>query len=228
LEYAKPYNFNRILFPIGSDFFNTDGLSYTTTKGTPQFDDTVWQKTFKLGTDLIVNGITYLKKCGVPVDVVVVPGNHDYQRSYYLGSYLEAWYRTDNQVTINNSPAPRKYYKYGEVLLGFTHGDEEKEASLPMIMANDVESKKLWADTKFHEWHLGHIHRKRNINYTVLERQQSLSEDYGVTIRYLSSLTANETWHTRKGFIGQIKAADGFIWNYDNGLIAHINSNIKI
>lgn len=228
IDYASPYNIGRVLFPIGSDFFNTDGNSYSTTRGTPQLDDVIWQKSFKLGTEIIITGVERLKKLGVPVDVIVVPGNHDFQRSYYLGSFLDAWYRNDEQVFVNNSESPRKYYRFGDVLLGFTHGDEEKESSLPMIMAKDIDSKKMWSETKFHEWHLGHIHRKRNVNYTVLDKSKTLYEDLGVTIRYLSSLTGTESWHHRKGFIGQTKAADGFVWNDKTGLIAHLNSNIII
>ena len=43
----------------------------------------------------------------------------------------------------------------------FTHGSEEKRDSLPMLMAN--ERKELWAETKFREWHLGHMHRKKEL-----------------------------------------------------------------
>ena len=59
-----------------------------------------------------------LKQTGVPVDVVVIPGNHDFERSYYMGAYLEAWFNEDPQVYVNNGASPRKYYKFGKVLLG--------------------------------------------------------------------------------------------------------------
>lgn len=225
---ASCFTYNKIIFPVGNDFFNSDTMDNTTTKGTPQDEDLRWQKTFKVGTRLLVDGINLLKQAGLPIEVVVIPGNHDFERSYYMGSYLEAWFNGDSQVTIDNDASPRKYKKFGEVLLGYTHGGEEKEASLPLIMASDIKSKPLWSITKFHEWHLGHIHRKKNMKYTVLDKGNPLVEDLGVTIRYLSSLTGTEEWHHKKGFIGAIKAADAFIWNDKNGLIAHLNSNIII
>lgn len=228
LERAAGFSYNRILFPVGSDFFNSDTILNTTTAGTPQDEDLRWQKTFTTGIKLVVDGIELLKQTGVPVDVLVIPGNHDFERSFYLGTYLSAWYKDDKMVNIDNGASPRKYYKFGQVLLGFTHGSEEKESSLPMIMANDIESKKHWSETTYHEWHLGHIHRKRNTKYTVLEKDTGLAEDLGVTIRYLSSLTGTEEWHHKKGFIGQIKAADAFIWNDEYGFVAHLNSNIII
>jgi len=225
---ASGYQYSKILFPVGNDFFNSDTILNTTTKGTPQDEDLRWQKTFNVGVRLLVDAINMLKQTGVPVDVVVIPGNHDFERSYYMGAYLEAWFNHDEQVNINNGASPRKYYRFGKVLLGLTHGGEEKEVSLPMLMATDVEAKPYWSETLYHEWHLGHIHRKRNVNYAILDRKRSVSEDLGVTIRYLSSLTGTEEWHHKKGFVGAIKAGEGFIWNDEAGLMAHLNSNLVL
>lgn len=222
LARASGFNYERILFPVGNDFFNSDTIFNTTTKGTPQDEDLRWQKTFQVGVTLLVDAINLLKQTGAAVDVVVVPGNHDFERSFYMGGYLEAWFRDDEQVTVDNSATPRKYYRYGEVLIGLTHGSEEKESSLPMIMANDILSKPHWSETTYHEWHLGHQHRKKDVKYVAT------NEDLGVTVRYLSSLTGTEEWHHKKGYIGQIKAADAFLFNAHLGLIAHINSNYKV
>lgn len=228
IKRASGFEYSKIVFPVGSDFFNSDTIYNTTTKGTPQDEDLRWQKTFKVGTRLLVDAINVLKQTGVPVDVVVIPGNHDFERSYYMGEYLVAWFNNDPMVNVNNNPSPRKYYRFGEVLLGYTHGSEEKESSLPMLMANDIESKSMWSDTTYHEWHLGHIHRKRNMKYTVLDNARMVNEDLGVTVRYLSSLTGTEEWHHKKGFIGATKAGEAFIWNDKAGLIVHLNANLII
>ena len=228
LNSAEKFTFNKILFPIGSDFFNSDSLHNTTTKGTPQDEDLRWQKTFDVGIELLIDGIELLKQTGAPIDIIIIPGNHDFQRSYYMGSCLKAWFKDDGMVNVDNGASPRKYYVFGDVLLGFTHGNEEKESALPLIMAKDTASKSLWSSTKFHEWHVGHKHRKSRVNYTILEKDVTLNEDLGVTIRYLSSLTGTEEWHHRKGYIGQLKAADAFIWNDKTGLVAHLNSNIIV
>jgi len=229
LKRASGFQYNRILFPVGNDFFNSDNIENCTSHGTPQSEDERWQKTFQIGTKLLVDGINLLKQTGVNVEVLVVSGNHDFSRSYYIGSFLEAWFNNDPMVNINNGASPRKYYRFGKVLLGFTHGSEEKESSLPLLMASDIESKPFWSETTYHEWHLGHIHRKRNIKYDIIDtKSKLLNEDLGVTVRYLSSLSGTDNWHHTKGFIGQIKAADAFIWNFDNGLVAHLNSNLVI
>lgn len=223
---AQGFNISKILFPIGNDFFNSDNKQNTTSNGTPQDEDLRWQKTFEVGCRLLFDAINLLKQFGVPIEVMVIQGNHDFERSFYAGSVLEAGFRNDPMVIINNGASPRKYYKHGEVLLGFTHGKDEKQDSLPLLMASDKESKPLWSKTTYHEWHLGHVHRKKQIKYTVLDKNKVVDEDLGVTVRYLSSLTGTEEWHHRKGYVGQIKAAEAFVWNDISGLIAHLNSNL--
>jgi hypothetical protein len=223
LKRAKGFTYNKILFPIGNDFFNSDNQFNTTTKGTPQDEDVRWQKTFDLGCKLIVDAINILKATGVDVEVPVIPGNHDQERSYYLGSFINAWFRDDPQVTVNNSALTRKYYEWGEVMLGFTHGNEEKENSLPLLMA--TEQKKMWGRTTFHEWHLGHFHKKRNVKFTIFDKAQVLNEEHSVTVRYLSSLSGTEEWHYKKGYIGTQKAGEAFLWNDKSGLIGHLNFN---
>ncbi len=225
---ASAHGFNRILFPIGSDFFNSDNLYNTTTAGTPQDEDLRWQKTFDIGIKLIKDAIYLLKQTGKAIDVLFIPGNHDYERSFYLAAAIDCCFEKDKTVNVIRDSSPRKYYSFGKVLLGFTHGSEEKEASLPMLMATEEASREYWAKSKFREWHVGHIHRKRRVDYTILEKNRVLTEDLGVTVRYLSSLTGTEEWHHRKGFVSQIKAAEAFIWNYDRGLIANLNTNIII
>jgi hypothetical protein len=229
LHLASKFSYSRILFPIGNDYFNSDTIFNTTTQGTQQDEDLRWQKTFNVGVRLLVDGINLLKQTGRPVDVIVIPGNHDFERSFYMGKYLEAWFNNDPAVWINTGASPRKYYKFGKVLLGFTHGSEEKEGSLPLIMANDIESKPMWSETLYHEFHVGHIHRKREMKYSAtLDKVRVLNEDLGVTVRYLSSLTGTEEWHHKKGFVGAVKAADAFIWNDEKGLRAHLNSNLVL
>jgi hypothetical protein len=225
IKRSKAFPFKRVLFPIGNDFFNSDTILNTTTQGTQQDEDLRWQKTFKSGCELLIDGINILKKLGVPIDVLIIPGNHDFERSFYMGSFLEAWFRGDDLVKVDNGANPRKYYRWGKVLIGFTHGKDEAENSLAMLMAKDKESKKHWSDTDFHEWHLGHFHRKKTKKFTVLDKSNFVNEEDGVIVRYLSSLTGTEEWHFKKGFVGQIKAGEAFIWSDKLGMIGHVNSN---
>jgi predicted phosphodiesterase len=211
LDEISNKNIGRIVFPIGNDFFNSDrSFPYnSTTKGTPQEEDARWQKTFRLGRQLLVEAINKLQQIA-PVDVIMVPGNHDFERNFYLGDSLESWFYNNENVTVDNSANPRKYYKYGEVLIGYTHGNEEKVTDLPLIMANEKPTE--WALSTFREFHLGHEHRKKEIKFKSTEEYQ------GVIIRYFNSLSATDSWHHKRGYIGAKRSAEALLWDMTKGL----------
>jgi hypothetical protein len=152
-----------------------------------------------------------------PVDVVIVKGNHDAERSFYLGDSLYCWYDKNKNVNINNSPKSRKYYKWGINLIGFTHCQDEKPSSLPMLMAN--ERSQDFADTKIHEWHCGHIHTSKKIEF------KSMDEIDGVMIRFISSMSGADAWHYSKGFVANRRTGEAFLWDYENGEYAHFPTN---
>ncbi len=203
----------RVLLPVGNDMFNSDNLNGTTTKGTPQAtsEDTRWPKTFMTGFHILVDMITELSN-EVHVDVVIVPGNHDNERCFYLGACLQAWFRMHPNVTVDNAPTQRKYYRYGNTQIGFTHGSEEKPDKLPMIMAS--EDKGNWCEAKFHQWHLGHLHHEitRDIQ--------------GVVVRYLTSLAPPDEWHSCRGYIGSVQAAQAFEYHPVDGLVSVYYHNV--
>lgn len=205
-----------ILLPIGNDFFNSDKAHpfNSTTKGTPQEEDTRWQNTFKLGRQMLVENINKLAQIA-PVTVMMVPGNHDFERNFYLGDSLEGWFYNNENVTVDNSPSPRKYFMYKNILLGFTHGDQEKVSDLPLLMAQEAPLE--WASTKYREVHLGHVHHKREIKY------KSAQEYQGVIVRYMSSLSATDSWHFRKGFVNSKRTAEAYLWDAEKGLKATFN-----
>lgn len=213
IQRASAFEYSRILFPIGNDFFNSDNLYNTTTAGTPQQDDIRWQKTVKSGRELLITAIDFLSQYA-PVDVLVVQGNHDFQRMFYVGDTLELWYSNSKNVTVNNSPRVRKYYQYGLNLIGFTHGKEEPIKDLPLIMAQEA-PREMWASTRFREMHLGHMHKKKTVQYV------STDEHKGVVIRWMRTLSAPCEWSTKKGYVGDTRAGEAILWNDLKGVIAN-------
>ena len=211
IESVKNVNVDKFLIPIGNDFFNSD-YSYPynrTTKGTPQENDTRWQHIFRKGRQLLIDNINKLVQIA-PVDIVMIPGNHDYEKIFYLGDSLQGWFHNNENVNVNNLAAPRKYYKYEDVFLGFTHGDKEKVNDLHLIMAQ--ENPMDWGSTKFREFHLGHIHHKQEIKY------KSAHEYSGVIIRYMSSLSGTDAWHFSHGYVGSKRSAECLVWDGKKGL----------
>lgn len=211
LEIGKAMQVTRFLLPIGNDLLNSEGLSQATTGGTPQQDDCRYQKSFTMVRKMLVESIDKLRKVA-PVDIVVVSGNHDRERCYYIGETLECWYHNCDEVKIDNSPKLRKYYRYGKSLIGYTHGSDEKHDHLPIIMA--TETPKDFADTKFRFWHLGHLHK-----YQV-------QEQFGITVRILPSLCSTDAWHKQHGFVGNLKAAQAYLYSKTEGYLAHFQYTI--
>ena len=215
-ETARQAHVTRILLPIGNDFFNVDGKERQTAGGTPQDEDGRWQRTFVEGRKLLVDTIDHLQTIA-PVRVLIVPGNHDTERSFYLGEALSCWYHDCPNVEIDNAPTNRKYVAWGKVLLGFTHGNEEAEKNLLGIFA--TEQPELWGASAFREAHLGHWHHRKERVY------QPVSEENGFRIRYLSSLSAADAWHTTKGY-SAIRAAQMFLWSKTRGCTAEHVYNV--
>ena len=210
LSYAKTFPVNRILLPIGNDFYNVNSKTNTTVGGTPQQEDTRWQKTFRRGRELAVHMIEMCSAVA-PTDVLIVKGNHDEEKTFYLGDALYSWFHNDPNVKINNDAMSRKYYLYGKNLIGFTHGSEYKIDKLPSIMPTEVPD--LWAKSTYREWHLGHIHHKYEVN-----------EENGVVIRFLRSLVSIDAWTYDHGFVGALKAAESFVWEEKGGLVAQFTA----
>ena len=57
---------------------------------------------------------------------------------------------------------------------------------------------------------------------------QAIEELNGITVRNLSSMSATDYWHDSKGFIGNIKKAQAFIYSRQNGLQGILNYNVFI
>lgn len=204
------YDVEKIVLPIGNDFFNSDNGNNTTTKGTPQQDAARWQQSFAKGCKLVVDVADELTK-KYDLDIVVVPGNHDRERNYYLGEYLSAWFRNNGMVNVENSPNFRKYYEYGENIILFTHGNNEKQSDLPMLMATECKNFSL---KKFKTAHLGHFH------------QFQVKESFGVSVKILPSLCPADAWHDMKGFVGNKRSAMGFLYSKTNGEVANYFYNL--
>jgi len=190
----------RIAFPIGNDFFNIDNLNKQTTKGTPQDEDGAWQRSFRIGCRILAELIGELST-RFEVDVMVIPGNHDYERSFYLGEVLAARFYDNERVNIDNSPHSRKYRLYGCTLVGYTHGDQESPKDLPMILAH--QEPKLWAQSTYREWHHGHLHHERN------------NEVGGIKLRHFPALVAPDAWHAKKGYVMSTRQACAIEYSED-------------
>lgn len=195
------YEIEKFIVPIGNDLFNSEGMRSTTTKGTPQKDNSDWRHCYRVAWISIVKALNFLSTKAT-VDVIIVPGNHDFERTFYVGETLAAYYFNNNNVNITNNGEARNYYVYGKNLIGYTHGDKEKPYELPLIMATEVPM--LFANTTYKCWHLGHLHKHMKDEYR------------GIEVEFLPSLCGSDEWHRQMGYSSK-RRATAIIWNKEYG-----------
>lgn len=210
IERTKGYTVEEILLVVGNDILNSDTAEGTTTSGTHVSNDGRFFKTYIKTRTMLVSAIERLRKIA-KVKVLVCPGNHDAQAAFTLGDSLECYFHSDLQVEVLNSPAPRKYIEWGNCLIGFCHGHEGKHNDYALLMAS--ERPEEWGRTKYREMHVGHYHKLKTDEY------------HGTRVRILSALTEVDDWHAIKGFVGNIRQAEAFVWSKKEGLIAEVFFN---
>jgi len=90
------------------------------------------------------------------VHIINAIGNHDDIGSMWISRLLSIAYENDPRVTVDVTPGPCSYVRFGNNLIGVHHGHTIKMQNLPGVMATD--RRKDWGDTEFQYWHTGHIH----------------------------------------------------------------------
>jgi hypothetical protein len=201
LDWARSRPVEKILFPIGHDFFNSDTKTNTTTAGTPMTEDTRWMKTFSLGWKLVRDAVILASQVA-PVEVVCIRGNHDDQRAFYMTEILSSWFKDNPSVMVDNSPRVYKMKEYGLNLIGLTHGNNCKIEKLPSLMASDWPEE--WGRTRFREWHIGHLHT------------DLVKEFPGCKVVVVPSIVSPSEWSIAMGMRSQ-RAARAFLWHKEYG-----------
>lgn len=211
---AMPYRIGQILLPLGNDFFHVDNSANLTTGGTPQDVDGRRQRSYRAGREAVMELIAALVQVA-PVHVAIVPGNHDEETMFALGDALELVFENSRHVRIDNSPRLTKYFEYHQCLIGLNHGRDIKPSRLAGVMA--AEMREAWGRTRWREWMIGHWHTKGE---AVLA---PVSEEQGVRVRTIPSLTPPDAWHTRKGYIGNVRAAEALVYHPEAGYRAQFS-----
>lgn len=207
------FKFERVVFPIGNDFFNADNLQNTTTRGTVQDADSRFQKSFRAGRRVAMEAIDRLRSIAPVVDIFIVPGNHDSLSSWFLGEVLDAIYQRTHGVTVHNQPTSRKYVEYGKNMILLTHGDTGKRQNYPQIMA--AEQPQLWGRTLHKEAHTGHLHHLR------------VQEHHGVKVRMSPALCSADAWHANNQYVGNARGAEAFVFHREEGVVTVANYTVQ-
>ena len=195
----------KIFVGAGSDWFHVDNDAGSTTRGTPQDMCASPAEILITGCRLAREHIDLLRQVA-PVEIVMMPGNHDRHSSIALMMYLSAAYEDCPDVTIEVSPKMRRYIPYGNTLLGFTHGDHlSRSTSLPALMAN--EARKEWGESQHGIWFHGHLHH------------QTMNEKDGCLILQMPSLAGHDRYHYRAGYTTSTAGLAAYLIDSEEGYI---------
>ena len=209
MKKAPKERIEEVIVICGSDFFQCDKEG-TTAAGTFVDTDSRLAKSFEEGINLLTTTIERLAQ-NFKVRVMCYPGNHDVTLSLYAGYYVSAWFKNNSNVVVDNAPKSRKYYGYGKTLLCFVHGNEEKPADLPLIIMREQMAEV--SKYKYIECLSGHFHA------------EATTEKNGVKLRTASSLSGEDGWHTKKGFVSNIRTSQGLLYSKEQGIEAIYYSN---
>lgn len=202
----------RILYVVGNDFFHVDHKGQTTS-GTEVDCDGRWQKAFRIGKDCCITVAEEASQIA-PVDILIVPGNHDREKAFCLGEVLDARFTNNHDINVMNDPDPFAYYRWGKVLLGFNHGEEylgdKKRAELPIQMSTDRAVD--WSETVWREWHLGHFHSEEEMVW----KYRTVKQVRDMAVRVLPSLSSTDAWHRMKGYAAPL-AAEAHLYHKEHG-----------
>lgn len=214
LEKSGGYEIDKIVFVIGNDVLNTDNLTKSTTRNTPQDTDVSWYEAFLIAKKCYVECIDLCLNIS-DVDVIHCPSNHDFMSGCFLAETIATHYRLCKNITFDISPSYRSFYQYHNNMLEFEHGDKGKSSGLPLIMAQ--QEPKMWASTKFRYSYLHHLHHSDKTQY------QSSKDYVGVNVTYLRSPSSADIWHSDNGYLNMV-AVEAFIHSKQNGRVAHITN----
>lgn len=206
LDKSQGFNIDKVLFVAGNDILHVDNTRRTTTGGTPQDTDGMWYDNFLLAKNLYIELLEKLLSFA-EVEVVYNPSNHDYTHGFFLMQLIEAHFN-NSSIRFNVDLKHRKAFRYGNNLIGTTHGDGARTEQLPLLLATEYPI--LWSKTKHRYIYSHHVHHKTSKDFI------------GCTFETLRSPSGSDSWHTKNGYVGVPRAVEGYIHHKEFGQIARL------
>lgn len=207
------YNINNAVLPISNDFFHTDNYQHQTTNGTPQDTIMDYSEEYELGFAVLVDTINMLRKYASNVTVVLVQGNHDRTKSFYLAHALDVFFRDEIDVEFIREHSVIKGITLGNTFIGWHHGNCKLE-DLPLLFATHPKYSHQFGDAVYREVHTGDKH-----HYMAKEVK-------GVRIQQMPSLSGTDRWHLDNNFVHSVRAALALVYDLNLGKIAEFETRI--
>jgi hypothetical protein len=207
------YNINTVVLPISNDYFHTDNYQHQTTNGTPQDTIMDYADEYEVGFAILVDTINMLRKHSSTVKVVLVQGNHDRTKSFYLAHALDVFFKDVEDVEFIREHSVIKGLTLGNTFIGWHHGNCKLE-DLPLLFATHPKYSHQFGDAVYREVHTGDKH-----HYMAKEVK-------GVRIQQMPSLSGTDRWHLDNNFVHSVRAALALVYDLNLGKIAEFETRI--
>jgi hypothetical protein len=183
---CAPASKRALIVNVG-DFYHSDTMDNRTARSGHALDvDTRWANVLYVGVRAMRACIEATLRKHEEVHVINEIGNHDDHTAQVLTLALSMAYEDNPRVTFDTGPGRFHYYRFGEVLIGVTHGDTVKPDKLGGVMATDM--AKDWGETVRRYWYTGHIHTR------------NVFELPGCEVESFRTLAAKDAWTASRGY----------------------------
>jgi len=207
------YHVDTVILPISNDFFHTDNYQHQTTNGTPQDTIMDYSEEYELGFSILVDTINMLRQYASNVVVVLVQGNHDRTKSFYLAHALDIFFKDVLDVDFIREHSVVKGLTIGNTFIGWHHGNCKIE-DLPLLFATHPKYSQAFGNAKYREVHTGDKH-----HYMAKEVK-------GVRIQQMPSLSGTDRWHLDNNYVHSVRAALALVYDVELGKIAEFETRI--
>jgi len=207
------YNIDTVILPISNDFFHTDNYQNQTTQGTPQDTIMEYHAEYELGFTVLVDTINMLRQYAKEVAVVLVQGNHDRTKSFYLAHALDVYFSDAPDVDFIREHSVVKGITLGNTFIGWHHGNCKID-DLPLLFATHPKYSRAFGNALYREVHTGDKH-----HYMAKEVK-------GVRIQQMPSLSGTDRWHLDNNYVHSVRAALALVYDSKLGKIAEFETRI--
>lgn len=179
----------RTIIDLGQDLTNIDSMYKTTAAGTPQDQDLMGNDAVQQPFDVGVEAIELCRELDAPVEVKVIPGNHDWRTmvAYYWGLKKHYQFHDANDVTFTGGAEKMQFGRYGNNLCVWLHGENLSGGETKQNW--NLSSQILHNATHLLDEDISHFYALMGHNHHILEK------DDGVHTLQGGSTAKTDEWH---------------------------------
>ncbi len=191
LSHITRRTWSQVVLPIGNDLFHVDNFKNTTSNGTPQ-SSVAWPEAWADALEFYSTIIEFALQHSEVVYAYYIIGNHDESMSWAFCQMLAAKYP---QVRFDVAIEERKVHVFGDIAVGFTHGDGRTRKDVDRVFMAEFPE---FSGARVREVHAAHHHHEVTV------------DEFGVVVRTLSTAARTDKWHREEGYVGACKRFQAF------------------